>query len=403
MIRETLPNGIRLVAEHMPYMKSVAVGISVETGSRHEPIGKEGISHFTEHMLFKGTKIRTAKDISSEFDNIGADFNAYTSHENTQYYAKVFTEHLPNAVDLLSDMILKSTVDPLEMSRERSVILEEISMMEDDPDSHAYDEFHKKVWAGTPLGHSIVGTRKTVKAITRDDVLEYMATRYVPSNMIVSVAGNFNPSEIRDVIEKAFKSKKRKLAKAEPFTGCKFGKAKKHKDIEQTHVYMGLESVNSRHKDGWALMVMNALFGAGMSSRLFTEVRENRGLAYSVCSFNRSLSDTGLQILYAAVNPSKVDDLIKVLRYEMDRLATDGVKEEEVAKARAQCKGALAMTAEGTVGRMNQLIKMESIGQHCTIEQDLVSVASVTPEDVLRVAQLLKGKQALYTLGPKEV
>jgi len=402
--KSLLDNGIRVVSEYIPHVRSVSMGVWVSVGVRHETPSNNGISHFIEHMLFKGTKTRTAKDIAVEMDSIGGEMNAFTSKEGTTFYAKVLDEHLPVAVDLLSDILNNSIFDQREIDRERRVIVEEIKMVDDMPDDRVHELYLGSVWKGEPLGMPILGTRKSLRHVGRDELIDYMGSRYIPSETVISVAGNFRHGALMKLLNKSFGSKKKRRQPKKDATPKFMPRLiVKKRDLEQEHICFGYEGIPYVSQDRYAMYALNSIFGNSMSSRLFQEVREKRGLAYSVYSYLTQLRDTGLFTVYAAVTPAKTQQLIRVIDREFAKLRKHGVEPEELAKVKDQMKGSIVLGMENTNNRMSQLAKHEIyLGRFISMDETLAAVDGVTVEQVNELLRRVfdDGRRGMAALGP---
>jgi predicted Zn-dependent peptidase len=357
----TLSNGLKVVAEKIPYVKSITVGVWFHVGSRNEDESNNGISHFIEHMLFKGTSSRNAKGIAETIENIGGQLNAFTGKECTCYYAKVLDSHLPIALDVLSDMVFNSNFDDKEMEKEKGVIGEEISMYEDSPEDLVHDIFSQRVFAGHPLGMPILGTHNTVSAFTREQMLDYFNNNYNPDNSVIAVAGNFEEGQLHNLLEQYFGHwkgiKKENNETAKPnFT---YGNILRTKDIEQVHLCIGTEGLAQGNEDMYSLLVINNILGGGMSSRLFQTIREDKGLAYSVFSYPSSYLGTGLFTIYAGMNPNQLGQVVELINKELTTLVRNGLSEEEIGKSKEQLKGNYILGLESTSSRMSTIGKSE--------------------------------------------
>jgi len=402
--KSLLDNGTRVVTEYIPHVRSVSIGVWVSVGVRHETPANNGVSHFIEHMLFKGTKTRTAKDIAVEMDSIGGEMNAFTSKEGTTFYAKVLDEHLPIAIDLLADIMNNPVFDRREIERERRVIVEELKMVDDTPDDFVHEMYLGAVWKDNPLGMSILGTKKSLKGIGRDELIGYMRSRYTPSETVLSIAGNFKQRSLMKLLNDAFGNKKARRP-AKPATRPKFTPRTvvRKRDLEQEHICFGYEGIPYTSSDRYAMYALNAIFGNSMSSRLFQEVREKRGLAYSVYSYLTQLRDTGLFTVYAAVSPSKTQQVIRVVDREIGKLRKHGVEPDELAKVKDQMKGSIVLGMENTNNRMSQLAKHEIyMGRFMTLDEVLSSIDAVTVEQIngLLDRVLDNGRRGMAALGP---
>lgn len=368
--RHTLKNGLRVVIEHIPTVRSVAMGIWVGTGSRYEKISNNGISHFIEHMLFKGTNDRSAMEIAEAFDSIGGNVNAFTSKEYTCYYAKVIDEHLETGLSVLSDMFFNSVFDDEELNRERNVVIEEIRMYEDTPDDQIHDLVARASFEQNPLGYSILGTENDLQSFNKDTIKDYMRLNYTNENTVITIAGNI-PENIIDIIEKYFSLfdvhgdinnvDKANFEPKEIF---------KSKQTEQAHVAFALPGLSISDQNIYSLILLNNAVGGSMSSRLFQEVREKRGLAYSVFSYHSAFQDTGLFSIYAGTAPNQVDEVVDIIQNLMQEIKVNGIEEKEILKGKEQLKGSLMLSLESTNSRMNRLGRNElMLGKHLTLDE----------------------------------
>jgi predicted Zn-dependent peptidase len=405
--KDILDNGIRVVSETIPSVHSVCIGIWVMAGSRDEPQGKNGISHFLEHMFFKGTARRTAKDIAIEVDSIGGELNAFTSREETTFYARSLDEHLPISLDLLSDIFLNSVLDPAEIEKEKKIILEEIKMVEDTPDDYIHDLFHITAWDGNPLGQPVLGRREAIESLERDDLIEYIEDYYHPEDIVISAAGNLDPDELLRLLDKNFgslKRVKRERGQILPrFIGNIHGKKKR---LESVHICLGVEGFKHTHQDRYGLLVLNSILGSSVSSRLFQEIRERRGLAYSIFSYLVSYRDTGMLTAYAATDRSKIREVIGLILKELINLKKDMVGTDELRKAKEQLKGNLILSLESTINKMTQIARQEIyFGRNFPLEEIIQNIEAVTAEQVQKIANDLFREDylALTTLGPVTV
>lgn len=349
-----LSNGITVVIETMPYLRSAAFGIWVKVGSGDENDKNNGISHIIEHMLFKGTKSRTAKKIADDMARIGGDINAYTSKECTSFYAVTLDEHLPVAIEILGDMLKNSLLDEKALNKEKGVIIEEIDMYDDSPEDLVHEMLQMKIWGDHPLGFQISGTKKNVKAITREEIISFMDKYYVGENMVISVAGNFIEDEIFEVIEKNFAE----LPKGERNNGglppvYQPTVYTKEKDVEQLHLNIAFESVVSDAKEKYILTILNAVLGGSINSRLFQEIRENLGLTYTIYSYGSAYRTAGLFHIYAAMNPVQLQPVVSGIFNAIEELKRDGLTEEELSMSKEQIKTELIMGDESAKNRMN--------------------------------------------------
>ena len=399
-----LPDGIRILTERMPHVRSVAVGIWIGTGSRREPDDRGGISHLIEHLVFKGTATRSAEDIARAMDSVGGQMDAFTTKEHTCFYVQVLDEHLPFAVGLLTDILLHPLFNAEELEREKSVVLQEIKMVEDTPDDIIHDIFAEQVWPGHPLGRPILGTRERVTGFGREAVLDYFNEEYVPPRIIVAVAGNVEHGHVLDLFARAFDGFHRApVERPDAAPRMSPGVHIVGKTLEQVHVVMGFPGLPHSAPERYALFVLNDIIGGSMSSRLFQEVRERQGLVYSIHSGAQSYLDTGLLYLYAATDPSNFSKMLKSILKELRELKKHGITEEELVRAKDHLKGSLMLGLESTSSRMNRLAKHEMhFGTFFSMDAMLGSIAGVRLEEVQALlGQLLDEEHlALTTLGP---
>jgi predicted Zn-dependent peptidase len=399
-----LPNGIRILTERMPHVRSVAVGIWIGTGSRREPDDRGGISHLIEHLVFKGTATRSAEDIARAMDSVGGQMDAFTTKEHTCFYVQVLDEHLPFAVGLLTDILLHPLFNAEELEREKSVVLQEIKMVEDTPDDIIHDIFAEHVWPGHPLGRPILGTRERVTGFGREAVLDYFNEEYVAPRIIVAVAGNVEHGHVLDLFARAFDGFHRApVERPDAAPRMSPGVHIVGKTLEQVHVVMGFPGLPHSAPERYALFVLNDIIGGSMSSRLFQEVRERQGLVYSIHSGAQSYLDTGLLYLYAATDPSNFSKMLKSILKELRELKKHGITEEELVRAKDHLKGSLMLGLESTSSRMNRLAKHEMhFGTFFSMDAMLGSIAGVLLEEVQALlGQLLDEEHlALTTLGP---
>jgi len=354
-----LSNGIRVIGERITFVNSVSVGVWVRTGSRNENETTNGSAHFIEHMLFKGTKKRTAKQIASTVDNVGGQMNAFTGKENTCYYIKVLDSHADLAIDLLGDMLNESIFDENELLKEKSVIIEEINMYEDSPEDLIHEIMNNVIYENHPLGMSILGTTESLNKMTRDDLLKYMSEHYIPENIVISLSGNYDFDKILVLLEQAFgKIKNDNSIRANVSSPIFIEKNfEKTKPIEQVHYCKSFEAYPFTHERYFALMVLNNLLGSSMSSRLFQKIREELGLAYSVFSYTSNFQDSGALTIYAGMNPTQYDLAVKTIDEEIEKLLDGGITTEELYNSKEQLKGNYILGLESTSGRMVTLGK----------------------------------------------
>ena len=397
----TLDNGLTIVSDVVKSVETVSLGVWVDAGARHEPVKLNGVSHLLEHMTFKGTTKRSALDIATSVEDVGGHLNAYTSRENTAYYAKMLKEDMALGLDVVADIAQNAVIDDDELTRERTVIVQEINQAFDTPDDIVFDSFQEKAYPDQAIGRPVLGPSEGVMSMARDEIVDYMKTHYVPSNMILAAVGNLDHDRLVDLAEKTFGSKK--VAKPAPFEKAKYvgGDVRESRDIEQLHVVLGFDGMTYHDPDFYAGSVFSTLFGGGMSSRLFQEIREKRGLVYSVYSFLSFFEDTGMMGIYAGTGPKEIGELIPVLMEEIAK-SRDGVTAEELERSRAQLKASILMGLESTSSRCEQLARQMLVyGRPIPIDEIVAGVDSVTLEDVKRAAiRLTSSEPTLAALGP---
>jgi len=374
---KTLKNGLTIASDKMESIETVSVHVHVKTGSRNEYAKENGVSHFLEHMAFKGTNTRTAKEIALEFDNMGASFNAYTSREKTAYYAKVLKEDLPKALDILADIVQSSILPKNELEIERQVILQEIAMTEDTPDDIIWDHFQEAAYPDQAFGRTILGPKELIKNITQDEINDYIKRQYSLSNIIVSAAGNLNVSDFEKMVEDKFSllpSHKTEPASKAIYTGGDF---RQQKDLEQIQFLMGFKGLALTSDNFYHQQILANIFGGSMSSRLNQEIREKRGLVYSVYSFGMSYSDNGMFGIYAATSDDKVNELVDVACAEVHKLTHD-LKESELTRAKTQVKTGMMMSRENSISRAEKLAGNLSVfGRYITPEETIKEISEI--------------------------
>jgi predicted Zn-dependent peptidase len=402
--KTVLDNGIRVVTEKITYLHSVSVGIWVDVGSRDEEEREGGLTHFIEHMLFKGTERRSALDIAKELDAVGGMSNAFTAKENTCFHAKVLDAHLPLVVDILGDLFLNSVFDAGEVERERQVILQEITMVEDTPDEYVHVLFHENFWEPNPLGRSILGDAKTVQGFTREISLDYMHRCYQPERIILSAAGNVDHDVLLRLVEPLFRNVSRPgrpLKRTPPPINSRL--ALYPKDLEQIHLCLGTRGTSLVEENRYACGILNVILGGNMSSRLFQEVRERRGLAYSIYSFLNSHSDAGMLGIYAGVRPDTLEETLGLIRTELRRLKREPISDTELRDAKEHIKGGMYLSAESSDSRMSRLAKNEiQFGRFVPYEEIEAGLDAVSSGQVMALARNIfqPGSMALVLLGP---
>jgi predicted Zn-dependent peptidase len=398
-----LPSGIRVLSEELADLPSVTLGIWVENGSRYESSEQAGISHFLEHLFFKGTERRTAAQIAQEIDAVGGVVNAFTSKEYTCYYAKVLAEHLPVALDVLGDIFLHSRFAEDEIERERSVILQEISQAEDTPDDYVHDLFGLAFWPGHPLSRPVAGSAATVGPLRRDDFLRFLEARYRPDRVLLSAAGRVNHAELVDVVERTFGALAGSSSPDPPHPPePRAGLTIHPKPLEQVHVCLGVPGIAQTDPDRYAAHVLNQALGGGMSSRLFQEVRERRGKAYTVYSFLPSFHDGGYLGVYVGTSAEWVREVLGVIQAELRKVAADGLQPDELQRTKNQIKGSMLLGLETSDSRMSRIARNEIyFHRDVPLAEIAAGVDAVTNDAVVRVAQgmFAPGALAVTILG----
>lgn len=404
IVREALGNRIRLLTESMPSVRSVSIGVWLTRGSRHEPAESGGIAHFVEHMLFKGTLTRSAEDIAQEIDSVGGQLDAFTAKEYAGYYIKVLDEHLPRAVDILADIVRHPALDADDIEREKKVILEEIKMVEDTPDDLVHELFTESFWEGHPLGRPILGTPESVEGLTGDGLRRYFERVYTPGNFVISAAGNLEHARVRDLVEAAFGNV---AASGDPVDDTRPDTVRafrvRSKELEQVHICLGASAHAQCDDDRYVGYVLNTLLGGSMSSRLFQNVRERRGLAYSIFSGLSSYRDTGLLTIYAGCATDKAAEVIDLVVEELRNVRGSAVPETELRRAKDHLKGSLMLGLENTASRMSQLGRQAIyFDRYFGLDETLAGIERVTADDLRRVAAALFSDGALAgtVLGP---
>lgn len=396
-----LKNGMCLVLEEMPAVKSVSVGIFVKSGSMYEKKEENGISHFIEHMLFKGTKNRTAKRIAEEMDSVGGHINAYTAKECTCYYTKVLPEDLELSVDILSDMYYNSLFREEDIELERGVIIEEINMYEDSPEDVALDSVAELMWAGNPMGNPVAGTEESVRKITRDMMLGYYSRRYTPKNTVISVAGNFSGDEITALFEKYFSKtagEEELIVSPPQFIS---GKWSRNKDIEQTHISIAYPAPSLDNNSLGVISILNNILGGSMSSRLFQKVREEKGLCYSVYSYTSILPQAGMMGVYVGLASEMTENAMEIIEAETEKISSEEVSTDEIERARSQIKCSVIMSRESAASRMSANGKSQLLLDRVRTDEEILSaILSVTKEDILNLAKKIfkSGNKAVFIL-----
>ncbi|WP_028645801.1 M16 family metallopeptidase [Nocardioides sp. URHA0020] len=407
--RTTLRSGLRIITEQQAGVRSAAIGVWVGVGSRDESPALHGCSHFLEHLLFKGTPERSALDISVALDAVGGEFNAFTSKEYTCFHARVLDEDLPLAVDVLGDMITGSTLAPEDVEAERDVILDEIAMHDDDPDDVVHNLFAEQAWGDSPLGRGIAGTEASIAALTRAQVHRFYLRHYRPANIVVAAAGNVDHNAVVRQVKAAFGRNgwlDVEEAPVAPRHGARKrirpGQIEATRPFEQVNLVLGMEGLRRDDDRRFALGVLNTALGGGTSSRLFQEVREHRGLAYSVFSFSSHHADSGLVGVSVGCLPNRLDDVLAVVREELAKVAHDGITAEELARGKGQLRGGLVLGLEDSASRMSRIGKAELVHDELLgIDEVMRRIDGVTVEQVRDVAREVFGRpEILAIVGP---
>jgi predicted Zn-dependent peptidase len=402
--KDTLANGIRVVSETLPKSRSVSIGVWVKVGSRHEPLELGGVSHFIEHMFFKGTGRRSAKDIAIEMDSLGGEMNAFTSQETTTFYAKVVDEHLPIVIDILADILLASRFDPADMEKERKVILEEIKSVEDTPDDYIHELFTSTVWPDNSLGRPILGIPETIKTLSHQSIISYIERYYLPKEIVISVAGNFEHSRLIELLNTSFGALSRTgVPKKDLTPGFTRATVVKKKQLEQVQICLGCGGLKYAHEDRFVLMALNTVLGNSMSSRLFQEIREQNALAYSIYSYITSYRDTGLLTIYAGTDPSNALEVVRLVTRELKKIKDEGITQAEGLRVKNQIKGSLVLSLESSNSHMSRLARQEIyFGRYHSMDDIIKSVESVALDQVQQLAQQLftRDNLSLTILGP---
>lgn len=406
--KTVLPGGLRVVTEEIPHVRSVSVGVWVGAGSCWEDEVSQGVSHFIEHLLFKGTANRTARQIAQAIEGRGGNLNAFTSKEHTCYYAKVLDEHFPMATAVLADMLTRSLLDPAEIAKEKGVIVEEIKMYEDVPDDVVHDLFAHALWSGHPFGRPVVGTAATVQRLDRQEILDFMGAHYTPDNMVIAVAGNVSHDLVLETVNSEFAA----LAGARS-TGLQFPPAPagpgqsvamvRRKETEQMHLVLGMRGLHQDHEDLYALQLMNTVLGGGASSRLFQQIREERGLAYTVYSYPWTMRNSGAFGVYAGTSQANMDEVLGLVQDALQLVGREGVSAEELQEAKDQLKGQIMLSLESTSSRMSRLGRGElARGEVLSPDQIIERIDKVTLTQVRQVSEwlFLEPPRVLSVVGP---
>ena len=408
--RTVLSSGLRIVTEEVSSVRSAAVGIWVNIGSRDEAPATAGASHFLEHLLFKGTPRRNALEISSAIESVGGEMNAFTSKEYTCFYARVIDTDLPMAVDVISDLITSSIVTAEDVDAERKVVLEEIAMRDDDPSDLVHDLYAETYYGDTALGRPILGTIDSINNMSRNTVFNYYKKRYLPQDLVVAVAGNIKHKRVVAMVEEALSRDNfldvQGTPQIRPNTAVKGGKQGRvgiiYRKSEQAHMFYGMQGVARNDDRRFTMGVLSSALGGGMSSRLFQEIREKRGLAYSVYSYAQQFAGSGQIGFYAGCNPSKATEVINIIQEVLADVASNGMSHEEIERAKGAVRGSLVLSQEDSASRMSRIGKSEIVyGNIMGFDEILKAVARVTPEDVRVIAsEFLTKTPTLGVVGP---
>jgi predicted Zn-dependent peptidase len=408
--RSVHSSGLRIVTEEVPSVRSAAVGIWVNVGSRDEAPATAGASHFLEHLLFKGTTSRTALDISSSIESVGGEMNAFTSKEYTCFYARVIDTDLPMAIDVVSDLITSSIVTALDVDAERKVVLEEIAMRDDDPSDLVHDLFSDTYYGDTQIGRPILGTVESIKGMSRNTVFNYYKKKYLPQDLVVAVAGNIKHKRVVAMVEQALSRDNFLDVMAAPVIRpnipIKNTKQQSvgllYKKSEQAHMFYGMEGVARADDRRFAMGVLSAALGGGMSSRLFQEIREKRGLAYSVYAYAQQFAGSGVLGFYAGCNPTKAIEVVEIIRSVLSDVADNGMTHEEIERAKGAVRGSLVLSQEDTGSRMSRIGKNEIVyGQVMDFDDILKAISRVSAQDIHEIAsEFLVKTPTLALVGP---
>jgi predicted Zn-dependent peptidase len=403
IVKEVLENGLTLLTERMPHVRSVAIGVWLKRGSRHETQAQSGISHFIEHMVFKGTKNRSAETIAAEMDSIGGFMDAFTAKEFAAFHLKVLDEHLPLAAEILGDIVLNPLFDPVEMAKEKKVIFEEINMVEDTPDDLVMELFTAAFWPDHPLGRPILGTKKSVAGFDRNDLSSFFKKVYHPGNIVIAAAGNLEHRETADLLRRHFGALGGGKTPGDghaPHAAARVVTRAK-KELEQVHLCLGTRAYPQAHQDRYGSYIVNTVLGGSMSSRLFQNVREKRGLVYSISSGVTAYSDAGILSIYAGTSLDSVDEVLRLTLEEMKRLKGEPLPADELRRAKDHLKGSLMLSLENTGARMSHLARQEIyFGRQFGLDEIIAGIEAVSADDVQRVAgEILSGPMTASVLG----
>ena len=403
IVKEILPNGITLLTEAMPHVRSVAVGVWLKRGSRHETPLQSGISHFIEHMVFKGTKNRSAEVIAAQVDSIGGHMDAFTAKEYASFHLKVLDEHLPLAVDILGDIAMNPLFDPAEMTKEKKVIFEEINMVEDTPDDLVMELYTEAFWPRHPLGRPILGTKNSVSRFRRAELAGFFRSVYRPGNIVIAAAGHLEHGATSRLVRRHFGelAPGGKAHNGGPPRPASRIVTRSKKELEQVHLCLGTPAYPQAHEDRYGVYILNTVLGGSMSSRLFQNVREKRGLVYSISSGVSAYSDAGTLTIYAGTSLDSVDEVVRLSLEELRRMKGEALPADELRRAKDHLKGSLMLSLENTGSRMNHIARQEIyFGRAFKLDEILAGIESVTAEDVPRIAgDLFRGEVTMSVLG----
>ncbi len=402
--RQVLPNGMVVLTERMPSVKSASIGVWVRVGSRDEAPEVAGVSHFIEHMLFKGTIRRSAEEIARAVDAVGGTLDAFTSRESTCFYAKVLGEHLPLAIDILADTFLHSRLDPEDIDRERQVVLQEIKMVEDTPDDLVHDLFAEAIWGDHPVARPILGRKETVLLMTQADIRRHMDRFYRPDRTVVAAAGDLEHERVVDLVQRAFAGFEGRSFHSDPPAPISTAAVRvEQRDTAQLHLCLGIDGLPYAHEDRYAIHLLNALLGGSMSSRLFQEVREKRGLVYSIYSYQASYRDCGLLVVYAGTSPDSSSQVVDLIRAECARLRKESLSSRDLQQLKDQLKGNLFLGLEGTSSRMTRLAKTEIyLERSYDLDEIIAGIEAVSVDQFRSVARRILRDEAfaITSIGP---
>jgi predicted Zn-dependent peptidase len=405
--RSVLPNGLTVLSEHMPGVRSVAIGAWVRAASLHEPRERMGVSHLLEHMVFKGTRRRSAKEIALSLECLGGSLDAYTSREHTVYQARVLDEHLEIAADVIGDLVFEPVIRPSDLALERNVVLEEIGMVEDTPDDLVFELHNEAMWGDHPLGYSILGTRESVSGLGVEDLKHLHARAYRPSQLVVAAAGSVNHDHLVDVLAKTGWTErptgKVKPLSAPPATPAAPSRRHVKRDGSQTHIVLGSPTIGYKDPRRHAMVLLSVVLGGGMSSRLFQRVREELGLAYSVYTFQTFYSACGVQGVYVGTAPKTADAALHAIEQELAAVVEKGLLHEEIDQGKGQLKGQITLSLESPTARMYRAASVDLYGEpYRSLDEMLALVDSIDPQTVHQLATefLVPARQTVISLGP---